>query len=93
VVGRSPYADRRLVDILRSIELPLYPNLRVHLPTRYAGELPACIRAGEFDLAIVTNPPEDPHLTSTLLSCTPFAVVLPEEHGCANRKSINLERF
>ena len=90
VVGRSPYADRRLVDILRSMELPLYPNLRVHLATRYAGELPACIRAGEFDLAVITNPPEDPHLTSTLLSCTPFTVVLPESHGCAKSKVISL---
>jgi DNA-binding transcriptional LysR family regulator len=93
VVGRSPYADRRLVDILRSMELPLYPNLRVHLPTRYASELPACIRAGEFDLAVVTNPPEEPHLTSTLLSCTPFTVVLPEGHGCAKSKFISLEHL
>jgi DNA-binding transcriptional LysR family regulator len=90
VVGRSPHVDRRLVEILRSIELPLYPNLRVDLPTRYASELPACIRSGEFDLAIITNPPEDPLLTSTLLRCTPFTVVLPEEHGCARKKSVSL---
>ena len=31
VVGRSPHVDRRLVEILHSIELPLYPNLRVDL--------------------------------------------------------------
>jgi DNA-binding transcriptional LysR family regulator len=72
------------------MELPLYPNLRVHLSTRYAGELPACVRAGEFDLAVVTNPPEDPHLSTTLLSCTPFTVVLPEGHRCANDKGIKL---
>jgi len=93
VVGRSPHVDRRLVEILHSIELPLYPNLRVDLPTRYAGELPACIRSGEFDLAIITNPPEDPFLTSTLLRCTPFTVVLPEGHGCANSQFTSLDHL
>lgn len=86
VIGRSPYLDRRLVDILRSMDLPLYPKLRVYLQTRYASELPACIRAGEFDLAIVTNPPEDPLLTSTLIRCTPFTVVLPEGHNARKTK-------
>jgi DNA-binding transcriptional LysR family regulator len=93
VVGRSPHVDRRLVEILHSIELPLYPNLRVDLPTRYAGELPACIRSGEFDLAIITNPPEDPFLTSTLLRCTPFTVVLPEGHGCAKSQFTSLDHL
>jgi len=93
VVGRSLHADRRLVDILRTMELPLYPNLRVQLPTRYAGELSACVRAGEFDLAVVTNPPEDVHLTATVLSRTPFTVVLPEGHGCAKKKVSKLSHL
>jgi DNA-binding transcriptional LysR family regulator len=90
VVGRSPYIDRRLVEILLSMELPLYPNLRVSLQTRYAGELPACVRSGECDLAVITNPPEDPNLTTTLLSSSPFAVVLPEDHRCAKSKVVRL---
>ena len=93
VVGRSLHADRRLVEILRSMELPLYPNLRVHLPSRYAGELEACVRGGEFDLAVVTNPSDDVHLTTTLLYCTPFTVVLPEGHECANKKVVKLSHL
>lgn len=90
VFGRSPHVDRRLIEILHSIELPLYPNTRVHLPTRYASELPACVRSGEFDLAIITNPPEDAFLTSTMLRRTPFTVVLPEGHSCAKDQCISL---
>jgi DNA-binding transcriptional LysR family regulator len=90
VVGRSPYIDRRLVEILRSMELPLYPSLRVLLQTKYAGELPACVRSGECDLAIITNPPDDPLLTATLLTSSPFAVVLPEDHRCAKSKAVKL---
>ena len=43
VVGKSPYADRSLVALVRSMELPLYPRLRVYLQTRFAGELPGSI--------------------------------------------------
>ncbi|HEY1903543.1 MAG TPA: LysR family transcriptional regulator [Terracidiphilus sp.] len=93
VVGRSPYIDRRLVDILSTMELPLYPSLRVDLQTRYAGELPACVRSGECDLAVITNPPEDPDLTTTLLSSAPFAVVLPEDHRCAKSKVVKLDHL
>ena len=90
VVGKSPNADRRLTAVLRSMELPLYPRLRVDLQTRYAGELLACVRAGEFDLAVVTNPLEDALLTCTPLHCTPFTVAMPEDHKCANRKAVML---
>lgn len=91
VVGRSPHIDPRLVDIFRSMELPLYPNLRVHLQTAYAGELPGYVRSGEYDLAVITNPPDDPFLTSTLLSSSPFAVVVPENHRCAKSKIARLD--
>jgi len=91
VVGRSPYVDRRLTTLLRSMELPLFPSLRVDLQARYAGELLACVRAGEFDLAVVTNPIEDAILTCTPLHCTQFTVALPEEHRCAKRKTVMLQ--
>jgi len=51
VVGKSMYTDRRLISILRSMELPLYPKLEVSLETRLPGELPACVRSGEIDVA------------------------------------------
>ncbi len=91
VVGKSPYADRSLVALVRSMELPLYPRLRVYLQTRFAGELPGCVRAGEFDLAVVTNPLADAHLTCTPLCSKPFAVVLPEGHECVRQTAVMLK--
>jgi DNA-binding transcriptional LysR family regulator len=91
VVGRSPDADLRLTTILRSMELPLYPRLRVDFQTRLAGELPAGVRAGEFDLAVVTNPTDDAYLTCTPLRKTPFTVVLPEDHTCINGNAVTLK--
>ncbi len=36
-VGKSVFTDRRLLTILRSIELPLHPGLEVRLPALLAG--------------------------------------------------------
>lgn len=91
VVGKSPFADMRLVTILRSIELPLYTKLRIDFRTVFADELLGCVRTGEFNLAVVTNPREDVLLSCTPLRCTHFTVVLPEEHACASKKAVTLK--
>jgi DNA-binding transcriptional LysR family regulator len=91
VVGKSPFTDRRLAAILRSIELPLYPKLRVYFQTRFAGELPAFVRDREFDLAIVTNPLEDAQLTCMPIRSTRFTAVLHEDHACVNKEAVTLK--
>lgn len=90
-VGKSVFTDRRLVTILRSIELPLHPGLEVLLHTRSPAELPACVRSGEFDLAVVSNSVEDSLLSGTVIRCVPFTVVLPEGHSCAAKDSVTLK--
>lgn len=78
-VGKSVFTDRRLLTILRSIELPLHPGLEVLLHTRSPAELPACVRSGEFDLAIVSNSVEDSLLSGTIVRCVPFTAMLDEK--------------
>lgn len=90
-VGKSVFTDRRLLTILRSLELPLYPGLEVLLHTRSPGDLPACVRNGEFDLAIVSNPVDDPFLSGTIIRTIPFTVVLNEEHKCAKQPTVSLK--
>jgi DNA-binding transcriptional LysR family regulator len=89
-VGKSVFTDRRLLTILRSIELPLHPGLEVRLHTRSPAELPSCVRSGEFDLAIVSNSVEDSLLSGTAIRCIPFTVVLPEGHSCAAKEYVTL---
>ncbi len=91
LAGKTQFADLRLVAVLRAIELPLYPKLRVDFRTKSADELLASVRSGEFNLAVITNPPKDVLLSFTPLRCTPFTVVLPEEHKCANKKEVMLK--
>ena len=89
-VGKSVFTDRRLVTILRSIELPLHPGLEVLLHTRSPADLPSCVRSGEFDLAVVSNSVEDSLLSGTVIRSVPFTVVLPEGHSCAAKESVTL---
>lgn len=91
VIGKSMYTDRRLITLLRSMDLPLYPGLQVAFETRLPSELPACVRTGELDLAVVSNSLEDVVLTGTIIRCTPFTVMLPEEHKCANKRTVMLK--
>lgn len=90
VVGKSWYTDRRLVTILRSMELPLYPGLQVVLETRLPGELAVCVRSGEFDLAVMSNPIEDQFLTAMVVRSIPFVVLLPAVHPCADKETVTL---
>jgi DNA-binding transcriptional LysR family regulator len=39
----------------------------------------------------VSNSLEDVVLTGTIIRCTPFTVMLPEEHKCANKRTVMLE--
>jgi len=91
VVGRSIYTDRRILGILRTMDLPLYSNLVVDFKTKLPAELPICVRTGELDLAVVSNSAENPYLVPKVLRSAPFMVVLPREHRCANKQSVTLK--
>jgi len=63
-VGRSPYTDPFLVSTLHSIHLPLYSRLRLEISSQFSCELAHEVLAGSLDLAIATEPPESPLLTT-----------------------------
>jgi DNA-binding transcriptional LysR family regulator len=91
LIGRSIYTDRRLVEILRSLDVPLYPGLVVDFATKLPVELPLGVRTGELDAAVVSNPGENPFLLPKVIRCVPFTVVLPREHRSAIKESVTLK--
>jgi len=56
LVGKSIYTDKRLVDILRSMDLPLYPGLVVDFATKLPVELPVCVRTGQDPKSLSHGP-------------------------------------
>jgi DNA-binding transcriptional LysR family regulator len=90
-VGRSPYTDPFLISTLHSIQLPLYPRLKIELSSRFSCELIDDVLDGSLDLAIATEPPESPLLTTVKVSESPFYIALSKKDKLAGFPSVSLE--
>jgi DNA-binding transcriptional LysR family regulator len=86
-VGRSPYTDPFLVTTLLSIQLPLFPRLRVDLTSQFSCDLVHQLLEGRLDLAIATEPPESP-LTTVKIDEAPFYIAMSERDELAACPSV-----
>jgi DNA-binding transcriptional LysR family regulator len=90
-IGRSPYTDPFLISTLLSIELPLYPRLKIELSSQYSFDLVHDLLAGTLDFAIATEPPESPLLTMLQLAEGSFYVAMSKRDDLASYPSITME--
>ena len=90
-MGRSPYIDPFLVSTLLTVRLPLFPDLKIDLPSRFSLDLVHDVLAGTIDLAMVVAPPESPALSSVQISETPFFITMSAEDNLAHRQSLKLD--
>ena len=90
-VGRSPYTDPFLISTLLSIELPLFPRLKIELSSRYSFDLVHDLLAGALDLAIATEPQESPLLTKVQIAESPFYIAMAKRDELAGYPSVTLE--
>jgi DNA-binding transcriptional LysR family regulator len=90
-IGRSPDTDPFLISTLLSIDLPLYPRLKIELSSQYSFDLVHDLLAGTLDFAIATEPPESPLLTMLQVAETPFYVAMSKADELASYPSITLE--
>jgi DNA-binding transcriptional LysR family regulator len=89
--GRSPYTDPFLVSTLHSVQLPLYSSLRIELSSDFSCDLVHEVLAGTLDLAVVTQPPESPLLTTVKVSEAPFYIAMSKKDALADCASVALE--
>ena len=54
-LGKSSYTDPFLVSVLSSIQLPLFPDLKVKLWSSFSPELAQQVASGGLDLALITE--------------------------------------
>jgi len=92
-IGHSPYADPALISSILGTHLPLYPDLRLRMESMFALDLAHSVLAAELDLAIITEPSENPHLTLVHLATVPLCVVMQVDHPAARRRSVSIEEF
>jgi DNA-binding transcriptional LysR family regulator len=89
-VGKSPYSDPFLTSTLLSIQLALFPRLRIELTSQYSCDLAHELLAGGLDLAIATEPPESPLLTTVKIGESPFYIAMSKRDKLAEQRSVTL---
>jgi DNA-binding transcriptional LysR family regulator len=92
-VGHSPYIDPALVSAILGTHLPLYPNLRLRMESMFALDLAHSIMAAEVDLAIISEPSDNPHLTLVRLNTVPLCVVMPVDFPAARDSSVSIKEL
>jgi DNA-binding transcriptional LysR family regulator len=90
-VGRSPYTDPVLSEVLLSLHLPLHPNLDVQLHSEFSPELEHGVLSSRLDLALITHPDHNPRLTTVKLTESPLHIVLSEDHPLAHQQTVKLK--
>jgi DNA-binding transcriptional LysR family regulator len=91
VVGRSPYADPLLVDVLLSLDLPLHPHLDIQWRSQFAPELVHDVLTSHLDLALITHPDLNPRLSTVKLTEAPLYILLPEDHPMGKKENLKLK--
>src|SRR5271170_6157726 len=89
-IGKSPYIDPFLISTLLSIQLHLFPTLRMNLSSHFSCDLVNDLLAGTLDLAIATDPPELPQISAVKIAETPFYMAFAESDELSRHPKLTL---
>jgi len=92
-VGKSSYTDPFLVSTILSIQLPLFPNLKIKLWSNYSNQLTQQVAAGTLDLALVTGVPNKPKLSMLNIADNPFYIVMLMDDELAVYREVRLSQM
>jgi DNA-binding transcriptional LysR family regulator len=92
-IGYSPYEDPLLVTSILALHMPLYGNLRLRIESMFSPDLAHGISVSELDLAIITEPSENPLFTRVKLATHPLCVIMPSDHPATAKQSVSLSDF
>jgi len=90
-IGRSVYADPYLVTAIQSIQLPLFPRMKVKLWSNFSHELARMVATGNLDLALVVAIPDSPSLSFLSVTESPGYIALPRNDAVARSVELRLE--
>ena len=89
-IGRSVYADPYLVTAIQSIQLPLFPGLKVKLWSNFSHELARMVATGNLDLALVVAIPDTSSLSFLSVAESPGYIALPKSDAIAVNAELSL---
>lgn len=92
-VGKSSYTDPFFVSMLTSIQLPLFPAMKVKLWSNYSNELAQQLIAGTLDVALITGVPPKTKLSTMEIATNPYYVAMRTGDELAVYKEIRLNQM
>jgi len=90
-LGKSAYTDPYLVSTLLSIQLPLFPGLKIKQWSNYSHELAHQVALGKLDMALVTAVPDTPKLNLLVVAEAPIYIALLRDNPVRRKKELRLE--
>jgi DNA-binding transcriptional LysR family regulator len=90
-VGKSPYVDPFYITTLRTIQLPLHRNLRIEEFSQFSCDLAHEVLSGGVDVAIVTEPPESPYLSTVKIGESSFYIAMSQDDELVAQPSVTLD--
>jgi DNA-binding transcriptional LysR family regulator len=92
-LGKSSYTDPFLVSVLSSIQLPLFPDLKVKLWSSFSPELAQQVASGGLDLALITGVPQKPKLSLLHLADHPYYIVMAIDDDLSAFREVRLTQM
>jgi DNA-binding transcriptional LysR family regulator len=92
-VGKSSYTDPFFVSMLMSIQLPLFPVMKIKLWSNYSNELAQQLIAGTLDVALITGVPPKSKLSTMEIATNPYYVAMRTGDELAAYKEVRLDQM
>jgi DNA-binding transcriptional LysR family regulator len=92
-IGKSSYTDPILISTLLSIQLSLFPEMRIKLWSNFSNELARQVSTGTLDLAVITGVPSKPQLSVLNIADNPFYITMSMEDELSAYHEVRLEQM
>jgi DNA-binding transcriptional LysR family regulator len=91
--GKSSYTDPFLVSLLTSIDLPLFPAMKIKLWSNYSNVLAQQLVSGTLDVALITGVPSKSKLSTLEIANDLYYVAMPTGDELAAYKEVRLNQM
>jgi DNA-binding transcriptional LysR family regulator len=92
-LGKSSYTDPFFVSMLTSIQLALFPAMKIKLWSNYSNELAQQLLNGKLDVALITGVPSKNKLSTMEIATNPYYVVMRTGDELTAYKEIRLHEM
>ena len=92
-IGKSSYTEPILTSTLLSIQLSLFPEMRIKLWSNFSNELARQVSVGTLDLAVITGVPHKSQLSVLNIADNPSDIAMSIDDELSAYPEVSLEQM